>query len=117
MTPFATGDARAERIADLRALADFLDANPDAPLPKYGLDISLSLWDGTDEENVAEIARIASVFGVEPKRDKDGTHHRAVLKIGHLTYAASAVTEAGMDRHHAVLRLGEAALAEQEAAA
>lgn len=118
---YATDDDRAERIANLRALADFLESMPSVPLPRYTFDLSLSVGAGDedDAENIAEIARLAVLFGVEPTQNEDGTHHRAALRIGHLTYTASTVTRAAMDRHTTVRRLGEAALAavEQEAAA
>lgn len=82
-------DERAERIAGLRELADWLEARPSVPFGPYDADIQVHLdnvrhMKGKAEPEIfAELARIAEVMGVDADlRDEPGAMHpRAVKKF------------------------------------
>jgi hypothetical protein len=81
--------ARAEFIAGLRRLADFLAANPKVPIPAYGADINLHTG-GSDDQQRAEVDRIAELIGSTPS---EGVHYETTRNFGPITYRAVAVWE------------------------
>lgn len=68
-------DQRAEKIAGLRELADWFEANPDVPLPYWTtVEVSMAInnFDLADRSNAsyrAELIRVAGVVGAEPRLD------------------------------------------------
>jgi hypothetical protein len=57
---------RAARIADIRAFADWLEANPGVPMPwRIEADEHLSLGAGTEIERLAKVRQVAAMLGVE----------------------------------------------------
>lgn len=100
----APGDTqRAGRITALRQFADFAEANPDLPLgssdPLY-----VSVIGGTDEENKAEVDRIARICGVQPRYlHNSTTNYGAVMDCGGVTYRAVAVASEEMQRWNALM--------------
>lgn len=89
-----TDPRRAEFTAALRALANFLDANPSLPLP-YGTEVSPFL-NGTDEEDRAEVDRIAGILDVQPEQTITG-HYRVKRRFGAgVAYEATAIPEQEM---------------------
>lgn len=72
-------DKRTALIQGLRKLADFLDANPDVPLPQYGVTMGGSLSDGGAESSIARV-RSCAAFGFEQLDDG-----RPVGKVWHFS--------------------------------
>lgn len=99
-----TGDVqRAEIINGLRMFALFAQNHPDLPLASGGDPLRVSVFEGTDAENRAEIERIAAILGVNPAYPFGTTaHYRAVRAFGGVIYEATAITRASMDEYHAV---------------
>lgn len=101
---------RAKRIADIRALADFLEKNPDCPAPdsvhaqaspgRYG-----DVWN-SGLEGIAEVRRVAGIFGEKVQQDEERTE--VVKRFGGFDYTyiawhkvgrpAEPVPEAASDR-------------------
>lgn len=101
---------RAQSIAGLRAMADFLEARPDIPGP-YMVRVQHSVTDEydpptfqivrkTDAEKIAEVRRIAALLGVQARIYDDGTGISFEYDIAGLaTYVVhAALTPAGGDR-------------------
>jgi hypothetical protein len=90
-----SADQRAEYVAGLRALADYLEAHPDLPVP-YRVDA----WDsvtGGDAER-AEVDRVAAILGEAP-RWSDGTHYEVGRAFGPVVYRTTVISPEGMARH------------------
>lgn len=99
--PASTDPKRAEFTAGLRALADFIDTHPEMPLPR-GADARVFL-NGTDDEDRAEVDRVAGILGVQPERTLHG-HYRAERDFGgRVTCAAIAVPAQRMAQHIALM--------------
>jgi len=81
---------RAGFIASLRQLADFLAANPAAPVPTYGTFIQLHA-DDYEDGGKAQVDRIARLLGAAiTDRTPDG-HYTATRSFGCIEYAVSAI--------------------------
>jgi hypothetical protein len=103
-TGTTTATERAQFTAALRELADFIDANPDLPLPPtYSRSARVSPHlDGTDEEERAEVDRIAGILGVSPQESGSG-HYEAEREFGgRVWYRAVAISAARMAQHNAL---------------
>lgn len=96
-------DERAEQIAGLRELADYLEAHPGLPLGPYDVEMQIHvrnlpyMRDKDEPAKLAELARIAEVLGVDADlRDEPGSMHPHVTKTfrGGARYQAVYVTEA-----------------------
>ncbi|MEO3876666.1 hypothetical protein ABGB18_48615 [Nonomuraea sp. B12E4] len=106
MTCNMPAEARRGRlIADLRGFADFLERNPELPIPKFR-PVRMSVhprYDtdvATEVEAIAEVERIAALLGVVPRTDEG--QHVACVNFGMVTYEAVLVTQAAMDRRDAL---------------
>ncbi len=82
---------RQELIQGLRDLAGFLEANPDVPAD--GRCTYMFHTDGTDEEQRAEVDRIAELIG-EDAVDSGTGHYNATKHFGRVEYEVSAIDEA-----------------------
>ncbi|MFC5744769.1 hypothetical protein [Actinomadura rugatobispora] len=89
---------RAAYAQGLRDLADFLEAQPEVPLPSYPR-VGPLLW-GDDEDKRAEVERIASLLGVTPR--KEASQHLASRYFGPVVYEVVAITAEEMERHRAL---------------
>ncbi|WP_019634589.1 hypothetical protein [Actinomadura atramentaria] len=90
---------RAAAVRGLRELADFLTAHPDLP-PPYASDFfSPSLPRTTEEDERAEVERIAEVLGIEAVAGDGECSARRFF--GPVKYRAFALTRASMDRYRA----------------
>jgi hypothetical protein len=57
---------RSQKVADIRAFADWLEANPAVPAPwQVEADEHLSTGDGTEAERLAKVRQVAAMLGVE----------------------------------------------------
>lgn len=76
---------RAARIADLRALATFLEQNPDVPLARYPSE----QVDLHDAGNVAQVRALGAKFGGKVREDLDD-RTQVYLKVGSFEYRVIA---------------------------
>ena len=90
--------ARAQIIAGLRKLADYLENHPELPVPTYGGQVHFYA-DGTDEQQRAEVDRIAGVHPVD-NTGRDG-HYTASKSFGRMTYQAVYIPSRTWAKHHA----------------
>lgn len=101
--PIVPGDlfARHQTIAGLRALADFLEANPGVPVYEYGWSLSVH-GEGTDEQRAAEVDRIATLLDVTPVHSRGG-HYIASKTFGRITYNAVHIPVRRIAAHEALM--------------
>lgn len=93
MTHTTNPEYRAAFVDGLRAMADFLAAHSELPVPKHYSDVTVYA-DGTDDAKRAEVDRIARCLNVPP-----GHHeglYRAIRKFGPVAYQAVLVPEASL---------------------
>jgi hypothetical protein len=86
---YANANERAELIAGMRALAEFLETNPDVPAPGRA-DVLVFPPGQSNEARRAEIDAIASRIGVEPQESVPG-HYVASRRFGPAEYRAVAI--------------------------
>ncbi|WP_169981732.1 hypothetical protein [Microbispora sp. H10836] len=99
----STGNHRTATIAGLRALADFLEANPAVPVPRSSISITYFPDRADDAGMRAEIDRIAGLLGAEIDPGRlPYSHYRTGLDFGPVRYEALAVLAAARARHEAV---------------
>lgn len=92
--------ARADRVArGLIALHAFLECHPDLPLGPVE-PLCYPATGGTDQENRAEVDRIARMLGVAagPAYGHEGYYQARRDFGGGITYQATAVTAAELER-------------------
>jgi len=89
MTYYADTAERAALIGGLRALADYLESNPEVPAPCYS-DMLTFPGDGDCRGMRAEIDAIAMRLGVSP-RETGGGHYVAARSFGPVEYRAVAI--------------------------
>ncbi len=98
-----TAARHAEVIQGLKNLAEFLKDHPDLPLENGQDPYRVSVRHGTDEENRAEVDRIAAILGVTPGHS-GSTHYTAARDFGGgVTYSATAITRRYMASYNAAL--------------
>jgi hypothetical protein len=84
--------ARTEFIAGFRALAEFLEAHPGLPVPRFSFNDGLTIYlsgDGVGER--AEVDRVAGVLETTPDPDSSGLYQAARRFGGPVTYRIVAV--------------------------
>ena len=87
--PIVPGDlfARHQTITGLRALADFLEANPAVPVDEYGDFINVYTRTGSEQEQRAQVDQVAEHLGVPVEDDTArGGHCTATKRFGRITY-------------------------------
>ncbi len=88
---YAGNSERAALIGGFRALADYLESNPDVPAPSYSSVLAFP----PDDECAgmrAEIDAIAEQIGVEARETVRG-HYVAARSFGPIEYRAVAICE------------------------
>src|ERR1700722_15129370 len=91
MNYYGNDKERARLVAGLRDLADFLDRNPEVPVPR-GTDLLVFPPPGSDAEVFAEIDAIAEQIGVTASdADSPAGHYSAVRAFGPVQYRAVAI--------------------------
>jgi hypothetical protein len=81
-------DHRAETIAGLRELADWLEANPDVPVAKDSAELSIYAWQalldraytGSDDEQAKVLHRVGALIGADVVEGQHGGPHGRVIK-------------------------------------
>jgi hypothetical protein len=104
--PIIPGDliARTQTINGLRALADFLQDNPQIPVREYGVDYTYFARRDDDAAERAEIDHIARALG-ETVADEtgDGGHYAVYKRFGRITYGAVHVPTRSRAAHEALM--------------
>jgi hypothetical protein len=91
MNYYGNDEERTRLIAGLRDLADFLDRNPEVPVP-WGTDLLVFPPQGSDAAMFAEIDAIAEQIGVTASdADSPAGHYSAVRSFGAVQYRAVAI--------------------------
>ncbi|MFB4306911.1 hypothetical protein [Actinomadura sp. GTD37] len=98
MTSIAGPEKRTAIIQGYRDLLDYLENHPEIPINEYYNEVSVSINDGTDQEERAEVDRIAAALGVTATGD---SHYRARRAFGPVEYKAAAITRAWMSQRDA----------------
>jgi hypothetical protein len=88
-------------IKGLRALARYLAAHPDIPVPAYDININLPA-DSDQDGGFAQVDQIAELLGVPVTDDtaRDG-HYQATKTFGPVQYTVVSIPVARMERHYA----------------
>lgn len=99
-------DPRAELIAGLRDLADWLEANPKVPVGRYP-SIQFTYFPGNEPgaDEAAESAavdRIAALIGVEVEVSPGEGHRSALKMVGRASYKAIAIPAKAIAEHDAL---------------
>jgi hypothetical protein len=102
--PLVPGDlfARHQTITGLRALADFLEANPAVPVNEYGHDLIISVRNMDDASAAARVDQLAALLGVDVDDDtRHGGHYTATRSFGRITYSVVHIPEQRHREYHA----------------
>lgn len=93
---------RARVLDDLRALADFLHAHPNVPIPEVAhLDLCY-FPGGTEDERVEEVNRVADLLNVVPRLEGHQHHYVAERRFGSAAYRVVAIPDAARARSAAL---------------
>lgn len=97
MTYYANPSQRSQLIAGLRAMAAYLESNPDVPAPQY---TTVHVFPGrvTDKEQREEIDAIAASVSAEPHEIVTG-HYGVSRYFGPVEYRAVAIDRSAEHRH------------------
>ena len=90
MTTYANPIQRQELITGLRALADFLESNPEVPAPTF-TDMLVFPPHANDSENRQEIDTIASRIGAGTEISPVRRHYATSRRFGPVEYRAVAI--------------------------
>ncbi|WP_055478091.1 hypothetical protein [Sphaerimonospora mesophila] len=91
-------------ITGLRALADFLTANPAVPVPRGGVRVAYFPNREADAEMCAEIDAIAALLGVPINSARlDSGHYATGRDFGPVRYEAVAILANARARHEALM--------------
>src|SRR5262249_51323911 len=94
-------------ITGLRALADWLEANPVAPVPR-GADLYV-FPRGTDDAKCTEVDRFAALFGAEIDTGSLHEGHYAMRRrFGPVTYSITAISAENHARYRAAATYADA---------
>jgi hypothetical protein len=97
MSYHANSEERGQLTAGLRELADFLDQNPEVPVP-WQVGVLVFPDEGTDAEMFAEINMIAAQIGTTASdADSPRGHYSTVRDFGPVQYRAVAIPRSARD--------------------
>jgi hypothetical protein len=95
--------ARHQTISGLRALADFLEANPAVPVREYGFDLTVYTSDRySDACQRTELGRIAALLDAAPiDKTATGGHLTVSKTFGRVSYQAVHIPSRAWADHKA----------------
>jgi hypothetical protein len=97
MNYYGNDEERVRLIAGLRDLANFLDQNPDVPVP-WRADVVVFPTEASDAEMFAEIDTIAVLIGADASdADSPRGHYSAVRTFGPVQYRTVAIPHSALD--------------------
>ena len=86
-------------VAGLRALADFLEANPAVPIPQHGHLFSITT-SGSDEQKLSQVKFTSLAIGEDARDDTPkGGHYWTERRFGPVRYRIDAISDAAMRRY------------------
>lgn len=92
----AASPRRREFLDGLRKLLEFYELHPDLPTP-HSADLNVFPdGRGDDEQEIAQVARMASALGIAARRPKPNFHFRAEIKFSEavdLSFVSTALTD------------------------
>jgi hypothetical protein len=94
---YASQNERQELIAGFRAIADFLESNPDIPAPLYA-DVLVFPPDVPGTSRRDEIDVIASRIGSGTETSESGSHYTTSRKFGPVEYRAVFIPDESRKR-------------------
>lgn len=98
-----TPDRRTAFATGLRELADFIEANPELPIPRSSTVIHYFPQQAPDAEMCTEIDRIAEILGTEIDPDHlPHGHYTTSRCFGPISYEAAAILADARARHAAL---------------
>jgi hypothetical protein len=97
------GPERTDMVAGLRALADFLEANPAVPIPRHGHQFSVTT-SGSDEQKRSQVKFASLAIGEDVTDDAQGGHYWTQRRFGPVSYQITAVSSAAMQRWQRTMR-------------
>lgn len=89
---YASPEERAALIGGFRALADYLESNPDVPAPG-STDVYTFPANRACAEMRAEIDSIAELLGSQAHETASGRHYTATRSFGPVEYRAVAICD------------------------
>ena len=93
---------RAQLIAGLRDLADYLAANPTIPIPRYGDQITVNV-NSTEDGGCVQVRQAARLLAAAvTDQTRGGGHFYTERSFGPLTYRVVAIPDTCMARHQAL---------------
>ncbi|WP_021591234.1 hypothetical protein [Actinomadura welshii] len=96
--------ARHQTITGLRALADFLEANPGVPVKEFGAHYTVTTRSGDDAAAAALVDQVAPLLGAEITDDRPhGGHYIASKTFGRIVYQIIHIPDRRMEEYHAHL--------------
>ncbi|MGI5207504.1 hypothetical protein ACQEU6_38745 [Spirillospora sp. CA-108201] len=109
--PYADTNQRTRLITGLRALAEYLEANPEVPAP-CGTELMVFVQ-GSDHAQRIEIDRVASLVGTKVSApDPFSRHYRVTRDFGLVTYSAIAIPNAVRASYDALMTYDGAVIAD-----
>ncbi|MEU9840494.1 hypothetical protein AB0C69_14870 [Actinomadura sp. NPDC048032] len=94
--------ARHQTITGLRALADFLEANPAVPINEYGREYNVYTRAEDEAVAVAMVDKVAALLGAEvADKRSEGGHYSAEKTFGRITYGIVHVPKRRHDEYDA----------------
>jgi hypothetical protein len=93
---YAGPDERAALINGFRALADYLDSNPNVPAPSHA-DVYTFPTDGECGGMRADIEAAAELLGCQARETAGGEHYSATRSFGPVEYRIIAICK---HEHH-----------------
>ncbi|MBD2896269.1 hypothetical protein amrb99_52150 [Actinomadura sp. RB99] len=118
--PVVPGDlfTRHQVISGLRALADFLEANPAVPVPEYGDTFDVFPRDCDDACSVALVNDVAELLGVAVDDDRPfGGHYTASKSFGRIAYRIVHIPDRNRREYEARMSYRDNVRVDEESAA
>ncbi|MFI6802614.1 hypothetical protein [Streptosporangium canum] len=96
-------ERRTAFITGLRELADFVETNPEIPIPRASIPVHYFPERVTDSEMCAEVDRIAELLGtdIDPVH-LPHDHYTTARHFGPISYEAVAILAGARARHEAL---------------
>ena len=110
-----TDQHRLAVIAGLRALADFLAANPAVPVPLHGIYVTYFAERAADAVMRAEIDHIAELLGAAIDPGSGSGQYMTGVNFGPVRYEAVAVLADARARHRALMSYADCVIPDTDA--
>src|ERR1700691_4123855 len=103
-------------VTGLRALADYLAANPAVPIPPHGWAASVHA-EGTDSEQFSQVDLVSEIIGERPVDQRAAIgHHLVQRSFGPITYRFVGISERRMAQHHAWVSYADSVVPDEPSA-